>query len=476
MGWGWSGADRWLPVCAGSTTTSTSPASSCSSCSPRTTTSVQVGQHFDDIESIIASDFLVTYTCDLRPSPAEQGAIRGWVEGGGRWLALHGTNCALDPPAGPAGGCTPLPARFRCGPTRSAASSCPTPRSSPTRSSVHRAPETIRSSPASTRSSPRRAVPDGAPRRRHPVLETRWTGTTRGFVDADWPDDEPRLVLYRRPLGDGEVVYCTLGHCRSHWDMIHPPHNGAAGRRSNGGPGRSPSSSRSSGARIALGQECDPTGTRRAVELSPMDRSNFKPPSSVLLGFESLGMIERGLFSVAGHQFAPRCANQDRAVLVLPGFTASDRSTRTCDASYAARATRSTAGGSAERRRPPARDRRAGAPPHRALRAVRRAGQPGRVEPRRHLRARDGQGVPDQVRLVITLGSPYRFRTGDRGRTSELYDAVARARAIPWPPRRRGGAAAARRTGDVDLLAAGRDRALAGLHRAGRAQSTRTSR
>ena len=60
-----------------------------------------------------------------------------------------------------------------------------------------------------------------------PLLETRWTGTTRGFAEAEWPDDEPRLVLYRRPLGDGEVVYCTLGHCRSHWDMIDPPHNGA---------------------------------------------------------------------------------------------------------------------------------------------------------------------------------------------------------------------------------------------------------
>ena len=60
-----------------------------------------------------------------------------------------------------------------------------------------------------------------------PLLETRWTGTTRGFADAEWPDDEPRLVLYRRPLGDGEVVYFTLGHCRSHWDMVDPPHDGA---------------------------------------------------------------------------------------------------------------------------------------------------------------------------------------------------------------------------------------------------------
>ena len=34
-------------------------------------------------------------------------------------------------------------------------------------------------------------------------------------------------MLYRRPLGAGEVVYFTLGHCRSHWDMVDPPHNGA---------------------------------------------------------------------------------------------------------------------------------------------------------------------------------------------------------------------------------------------------------
>ena len=60
-----------------------------------------------------------------------------------------------------------------------------------------------------------------------PLLETRWTGTTTGFADAEWPDDEPRLVLYRRPLGAGEVVYFTLGHCRSHWDMVDPPHDGA---------------------------------------------------------------------------------------------------------------------------------------------------------------------------------------------------------------------------------------------------------
>jgi type 1 glutamine amidotransferase len=58
------------------------------------------------------------------------------------------------------------------------------------------------------------------------LLETRWAGTTQGFAEAEWPVDEPRLVLYRRPLGAGEVLYLTLGHCRSTWDMAAPPFNG----------------------------------------------------------------------------------------------------------------------------------------------------------------------------------------------------------------------------------------------------------
>ena len=189
---------------------------------------VQVGQHFGDIESIIASDFLVTYTCDLRPSPAEQGAIRGWVEGGGRWLALHGTNCTLDPPTGPAGGLYSAPRVFPLWADTLGSRFLSHPPIEPYQ--VQRSP--------SAADDPLVAGIESFESRDElylmehhgdviPLLETRWTGTTRGFVDADWPDDEPRLVLYRRPLGDGEVVYCTLGHCRSHWDMIHPPHNGA---------------------------------------------------------------------------------------------------------------------------------------------------------------------------------------------------------------------------------------------------------
>ncbi len=157
-----------------------------------------------------------------------------------------------------------------------------------------------------------------------------------------------------------------------------------------------------------------------------MARSNFDPPSGFLLAFESLGMVERGVFSVAGRQLVPRCTNERDPVLVLPGFTASDESTR---------------------------------PLRRLLRSkgysVHGWGLGANVGPHPHvlegmhrrlteladrygtkvslvgwslggIYARElAHGYPELVRLVVTLGSPYRFRTGDRGRTSELYAAVA---------------------------------------------------
>jgi len=73
---------------------------------------VQVAEDFADVEAIAGSAFLVTYTCDVRPSVEEQQAIRAWVEHGGRWLALHGTNCALEPPSGDGGGLYTTPRVF----------------------------------------------------------------------------------------------------------------------------------------------------------------------------------------------------------------------------------------------------------------------------------------------------------------------------------------------------------------------------
>jgi type 1 glutamine amidotransferase len=188
----------------------------------------QVAQHFGDIDAVTTADFLVTYTCDLRPSRAEQSAVRSWLERGGRWVALHGTNCALDPPSETSGGRYTAPRVFPAWADTLGSQFLSHPPIEP---------YVVRQSPGAG-DDPLVAGIDAFESRDElylmehhgdviPLLETRWSGTTRGFADAEWPVDEPRLVLYRRPLGRGEVVYCTLGHCRSHWDMVHPPHNGA---------------------------------------------------------------------------------------------------------------------------------------------------------------------------------------------------------------------------------------------------------
>ncbi len=56
---------------------------------------VSVAQDYRDIDAIGRSDFLITYTCNLVPSEAEQVALRDYVAGGKRWFALHGTNSIL---------------------------------------------------------------------------------------------------------------------------------------------------------------------------------------------------------------------------------------------------------------------------------------------------------------------------------------------------------------------------------------------
>jgi hypothetical protein len=187
-----------------------------------------VAQDFEDLDRLDHCSLLITYTCNVRPSLAAQQALRGFVGRGGRWLALHGTNSAIDPPE------------------RLGAGSFTTPRAFPEFVEVLGSqflshppiePYTVTVSPGAE-GDPLVAgitsfeAEDELYLCEHhgdlePLLETRWTGNTGpGFAEADWPVDEPRLVLYRRRLGDGCVLYFTLGHCRGHHDMIAPPFNG----------------------------------------------------------------------------------------------------------------------------------------------------------------------------------------------------------------------------------------------------------
>jgi hypothetical protein len=174
----------------------------------------RVAGDYRDTGAIAEADLLVTYTCDVRPSDAEQKALSNYVRSGGRWLALHGTNSVLD----------------------MLADGVTAPRTYPTLM------ETLGSQfiahPPIAPYTVTVAKPD------HPLvkdvepfeatdelylcdyhgtlemlLETRFSGDAPGFKEASWPTDEARAVMYLHPYGGGEVLYLTLGHCRGHYDM-----------------------------------------------------------------------------------------------------------------------------------------------------------------------------------------------------------------------------------------------------------------
>ena len=174
----------------------------------------RVAEDYRDTDAIGEADFLVTYTCDVRPSEEQQKALAAFVEGGGRWFALHGTNSILvfdgTPP-------------FQ------------TPRSHPLSMETlgsqflgHPpiAPYTVTpcsDDPLVAGIEPFEADDELYLCEYHqplePLLDTRFTGKAPGFAEEDWPDDEPRLVMYRKAVGQGAVLYLTLGHCRGHYDM-----------------------------------------------------------------------------------------------------------------------------------------------------------------------------------------------------------------------------------------------------------------
>jgi len=175
----------------------------------------RVAYDYRDCEAIAEADFLVSYTCDVRPDEAQQEALAAFVAGGGRWLALHGTNAILEP-AGDF--------QFEC------------PRSHPRLMEVlgsqflghppikpYRVTVSEADHPLVAGIEPFEAEDELYLCEYHgdvrPLLETRFSGKAYGFADLEWPGGEPRLVMYLHPYGKGEVLYLTLGHCRGHYDM-----------------------------------------------------------------------------------------------------------------------------------------------------------------------------------------------------------------------------------------------------------------
>jgi type 1 glutamine amidotransferase len=178
----------------------------------------RVFESYPDPEVIASTEALITYTCNVRPDPRQQDALVSSAENGLRWLALHGTHSAIDPPA-PDG-----PRIYR------------TPRAmgavAPLLGSqflAHPPIEPYLVEVISTDDPLVAGIEDFVARDElyicelHPpfsvLMQSRYRGPCRGFEEGQVDDDKPRPVMYRKRTGAGEVCYLTLGHCRGRFDM-----------------------------------------------------------------------------------------------------------------------------------------------------------------------------------------------------------------------------------------------------------------
>ncbi len=182
---------------------------------------VRVAADYEDTASIEKASALISYTCDVRPSESAQLAIRSWVEGGGRWLALHGTNAALDLPR-PNGVESP-----RCFPGWAdtlGSQFVAHPPIQPYAVEVADPSHWLVAGIQTFDTDDELYLCEYHDRDSlHALLHTRWSGDAKGFAEHDWSlataGTDAHLVMYFKSLGDGEVLYNTLGHCRGHYDM-----------------------------------------------------------------------------------------------------------------------------------------------------------------------------------------------------------------------------------------------------------------
>jgi type 1 glutamine amidotransferase len=175
----------------------------------------EVASSYADIDAIGRSDVLITYTCNLVPSDAEQQALGAFVASGKRWFALHGTNSILrfldsgkvdSPDIAPVLMET-LGSQFIAHPPIAPFQVC-------CADPEHELVAGIAEFETDDELYLSRIHGD-----LQLLLYAQYNGLAKGFVEEDWQDDEPRPVYYINRVGNGEVLYLNLGHCRGHFDM-----------------------------------------------------------------------------------------------------------------------------------------------------------------------------------------------------------------------------------------------------------------
>ncbi|MNO82539.1 Trehalose utilization [compost metagenome] len=175
---------------------------------------VRVFEDYANLEAIRAASFLVTYTCEVLPNACEQAVLRQWLEEGGRWYALHGTNSILrfledgrvDTPDSEPHLMQMLGSQFAAHPPIE-----------PFRVDVVQPQHPLVAGIDAFEVTDERYLMD-MKAEVQVLLDTGFEGQTPGFVREHWAYQR-HPVLYLRTLGQGGVLYLTLGHCRGHYDL-----------------------------------------------------------------------------------------------------------------------------------------------------------------------------------------------------------------------------------------------------------------
>ncbi|MBB1029734.1 ThuA domain-containing protein [Dietzia sp. SLG310A2-38A2] len=178
----------------------------------------RVFEDYDCVAAIDRADLLITYTCNRVAGEEAQDALTRFLDRGGRWLALHGTNSAIvrTDDGSPTKYVTPRTMGVLPGLLGSQFLGHPP--IAPFLVTIS-APE----HPLVAGVSDFEANDELYISELHEPIEvlayTRYVGESTGFEEGHTVRDEPRPVLYLKHHEPGTVCYFTLGHCRGRFDV-----------------------------------------------------------------------------------------------------------------------------------------------------------------------------------------------------------------------------------------------------------------
>ena len=183
----------------------------------------RVFENYDNAHAALSdAEIHVTFTSNVVASLETQQVLRTFVEQGGRWFALHGTNSFvrfLSPEGADYGSLLVDAPRWAPLMMETLGSQfIAHPPIGPYKVEVGQPDH-----PLVTDIEPFETTDELYLLETHGDLEvllyTEFEGEAPGFVEDKWPKQK-HPILYLQTVGEGKILYFTLGHCRGHYDMV----------------------------------------------------------------------------------------------------------------------------------------------------------------------------------------------------------------------------------------------------------------